>query len=164
VLLKNILTSILAFVATNVDDIFILMLLYGNRKIKPANILVGQSLGIATLLGLSFIGAYVADFVDQRYVGLLGLFPIYLAVREIIAQWKTKSEDDSEVPTHVTSVFAIAGITIANGGDNIGVYIPLLTTMAPIEKIQMDRVCCAGVCMVHGSKKACRAPSNCKAA
>jgi cadmium resistance protein CadD (predicted permease) len=37
----------------------------------------------------------------------------------------------------VTSVFAIAGITIANGGDNIGVYIPLLTTMAPIEKIQM---------------------------
>lgn len=136
---KALLTSILAFAATNVDDIFILMLFFGNKNIKPVAIFTGQYLGLGTLVVASFIGASVGNLIDQRYVGLLGLFPIYLAVRHVIdLSGRSRDKDnDQNVAMKSTSFMAIAGVTIANGADNIGVYIPLLTTMSDIDKFQL---------------------------
>ncbi|MGC3944375.1 MAG: cadmium resistance transporter [Chryseolinea sp.] len=138
-MVQNLVTSILAFAATNIDDIFILMLFYGNKSIKPRNILMGQSLGIGTLVLASYIGSFIGNFVDQRFIGLLGLFPIYLAVKHVIDLFgnNVDSNDESQTALKSTGILAIAGVTIANGGDNVGVYVPLLTTMGNFEKIQL---------------------------
>lgn len=137
-MIENIITSVLAFVSTNIDDIFLLTLFYGTRKFKSIQIILGQYLGIGTLVLISFVGSYIGSFFDERYIGFLGLFPIYLAIRHIVEMIKKDKSDDDEGSEQVkisnAGVVAIAGVTIANGGDNIGVYIPLLTTMSYVEK------------------------------
>ena len=128
----------LAFVSTNVDDIFILMLFFGTKRYKRGTIIAGQYLGMAGLVGLALVFSYFGQFIDQRYIGLLGLFPIYLATTQVIALLKGSQDSDVNATTlTATGVFAIAGITIANGGDNVGVYVPLFAIMSDIEKIQM---------------------------
>jgi cadmium resistance protein CadD (predicted permease) len=140
-MIENIITSVLAFGSTNIDDIFILTLFYGSRKFKSLQIVLGQYLGIGTLVLISLVGSYIGSFFDERYIGFLGLFPIYLAIRHIVELIrKDKNEDDKEieqVKISSSGIVAIAGVTIANGGDNIGVYVPLLTTMSFVEKTEL---------------------------
>lgn len=136
--MEIIVTSILAFVSTNIDDIFILMLFFGSRKFKSSTIILGQYLGIGTLVAIALVGSFVGNFIDQRYIGLLGLFPIYLAIKGFISVFKHEaSEEEENVEAKATGIISIAGVTIANGADNLGVYIPLFTTMAYVEKIEM---------------------------
>lgn len=137
--IKNSITSLLAFVSTNIDDIFILMLFYGGRRQKPVSIVLGQYLGIGILVLGAFAGAAIGSLFDQRYTGLLGLFPIYLAVKNAIQAWKgpETSENDPTSAEGATGILAVAGVTIANGADNVGVYVPLLTTMSVVEKVNM---------------------------
>lgn len=73
-MLNNIITSIVAFASTNVDDIFILMLFYGSRKFKPFKIILGQYLGIAILVITSFIGAYIEASLIIAISGSLAYF------------------------------------------------------------------------------------------
>lgn len=134
--LQSLLTAVLAFVSTNIDDIFILMLFYSGRKFRNSSILLGQYLGITTLVLISLVAAYIGGFFDQRYVGLLGFFPIYLGIRQVISLLANDEPDDEETPAS-SSIIAVAGVTIANGADNIGVYVPLLSTMTWMEKVQL---------------------------
>lgn len=42
-----------------------------------------------------------------------------------LIDWKRGIEKITDKPTHSASVFTVAAVTFANGGDNIGIYIPL---------------------------------------
>ena len=128
--LHNLLTSLLAFVSTNVDDLFILTLFFGSKKISAPRIIAGQYLGIATLVVISLLTAYVGNFIDQRFIGVLGLFPIFLAAKQVLGLIKPDEQQGEDDVALKASIFAVAGVTIANGADNIGVYVPLLTTMS----------------------------------
>jgi cadmium resistance transport/sequestration family protein len=140
-MLQSLVTSLLAFVSTNIDDIFLLMLFFSSGRFKTSSIIGGQYLGIASLIVISLIGAFVGSLIDQRYVGLLGFFPIYLAIRQVVELVKAEKEEVKSADLKSGfGVFAIAGVTIANGGDNIGVYIPLLSTMSTWDKILMGVV------------------------
>lgn len=139
-LIQNLITSILAFASTNIDDIFILMLFYGSAKVRSSTIIIGQYVGIGFLFVVSLLASYIGNVVDQRYLGILGLFPIFLAIRHVMALIRSTNDDDEAVNVKSSSFLAIAGVTIANGGDNIGVYVPLLTTMTQAAKIQMAAV------------------------
>ena len=143
-MIETLLTSIIAFGATNIDDIFILTLLYGSRRYSHLQIVSGQLFGIFVLVGLSLIISLIGTVVDPRYIGLLGLFPIYLGVRQIVDLLKGQDEEQStEIKTASSiTVLSIALITIANGGDNVGVYVPLFVTLTGAEKIQL--------CLVFG--------------
>jgi cadmium resistance protein CadD (predicted permease) len=135
-MLQDFITSFLAFISTNIDDLFILMLFFGSGRFRKRNVFFGQYLGIAFLVVVSFVGSLAGLFIDSRFIGLLGLFPIYLAIKQIVAIFSKRRENDSNIvvePTH--GVLAIAGVTIANGGDNIGVYTPLLATLNVAGKI-----------------------------
>jgi cadmium resistance protein CadD (predicted permease) len=135
--MELLLTSIIAFASTNIDDIFLLMLFFGNRKFKPSQIVTGQLLGISTLIAISVCASLVGLIINPAYIGLLGLFPIYLGIR---ALWEMRKDDDGEeedVKSMKSGMFAVAGVTIANGGDNIGIYTPLFTTLTWMEKSLM---------------------------
>ena len=70
-----VLTSIVAFVSTNVDDIFLLMLFFGNRKYRRGQVVAGQYLGFSALIGLSLIGSLAGMVIDSKYIGLMGILP-----------------------------------------------------------------------------------------
>jgi cadmium resistance protein CadD (predicted permease) len=82
--MELLLTSVIAFVSTNIDDLFILTLFFGGKEFKAGEIIAGQLMGITTLIVLSLLGSLAALFVDPAYLGLLGLIPIYLGVKGAI--------------------------------------------------------------------------------
>jgi len=139
--MEILIASVVAFVSTNIDDIFILTLFYGDKKFKNGEILSGQLLGISSLIAISLIGSLVGLFIAQEYIGLLGLVPIYLGAKGIWTLIKNREEidttDDVKKHERKNNVLAVAGVTIANGGDNIGIYIPLFATLTWTNKIIM---------------------------
>ena len=138
--MEILLTSILAFVSTNIDDLFLLTLFFGNRTFRDRDIVVGQLLGISSLIAISLVCSLVGLLIDQAYVGLLGLVPMYLGAKGIWALLKKQDADNyenKEPRQRSNSILTVAGVTIANGGDNIGIYIPLFATLTWTNKITM---------------------------
>lgn len=122
-------TGLVSFAATNIDDIFVLMLLYGDaetRGLRTVHVVAGQYLGFAALIAVSLLG-YAASFaVPEEWVGLLGLLPIAIGIKKFV-EWRRGDavEKTPREPAERGSVLAVAAVTVANGGDNIGVYAPL---------------------------------------
>src|SRR6185369_12676675 len=86
--------SILAFVSTNVDDIFILILFFGNKKFKEREIIIGQFLGITALIATSLLGSLIGLVLQEAYIGLLGLIPLYLGIKGILVILKKEKQDE----------------------------------------------------------------------
>ena len=128
-------TAIVVFVATNVDDILLLAALFGSTLVARA-VVAGQFIGIAVLTAVSVCAAYAATAVPAEWIRWLGLLPIALGLWLLVRLWRRRGQnapdhDDDvivekkfEARLH-SQVLAVAAITIANGGDNLGVYIPL---------------------------------------
>lgn len=142
-LLTDILEGITAFVATNIDDLVILMLFFGqiSNSFRYRHIFLGQYLGFTALILLSLPGFLGGLIIPKAWIGLLGILPIFIGIKSLIDQ-----DEDSEVQTvseELTSpqstsklkstftsfiapqTYTVAAVTIANGGDNIGIYVPL---------------------------------------
>lgn len=134
---KEIISSVFAFASTNLDDLFILMMLYGSKKYTASEIMLGQYAGLGALLLFSFLISLLGYIIDPRFIGLLGFFPIYLAVRQFIALFKKNVDAKFHSTLRKSGFLAIAAVTIANGGDNVGVYVPLLSTFTWIAKFQL---------------------------
>ena len=139
--MEILITSILAFVSTNIDDIFILTIFYGNNRFKDGEIMIGQYLGIISLIALSLTAALIGLFIDPAYIGLLGLVPIYMGMKGIWQLMGNKQENyqslEKEHSQRTNNVLTVAGVTFSNGGDNIGIYIPLFATLTWTSKLAM---------------------------
>jgi cadmium resistance protein CadD (predicted permease) len=79
--MEIIIASIIAFATTNLDDIFILTLFFSNSGYTTKNVILGQYLGISTLIAISFVGSFIGLIIDPKYIGLLGLIPIYMGIK-----------------------------------------------------------------------------------
>lgn len=122
------------FATTNIDDLFVLLSFFADPKFQAREIAIGQFAGLAVLYCVSVAGSLIALVVSPVYVGLLGLVPIYLGTTKI---WKLYKHADtpgqapeSQASTSIRhgNVFAVAAVTVANGGDNISIYLPLFAT------------------------------------
>jgi cadmium resistance protein CadD (predicted permease) len=127
------------FVATNLDDIFILVMFYADPRFRARNIVAGTYLGMTALVLISVVAALVALVIPPAYVKLLGLIPIALGIKSLIDQWRGEDDDDEEERARNAQASApsqalvIAAVTIANGGDNIGVYTPVFAIQSGYE-------------------------------
>jgi cadmium resistance transport/sequestration family protein len=135
--MELIVTGILAFAATNIDDLFLLALFFGSKKFTSQQIIIGQFAGIGALIAASIAGSFVGYFIKAEYIGFLGLFPIYLGISQFRAFVKNEASPEDSVGTARSryAMLAVAMVTIANGADNIGVYIPLFATLTANEKM-----------------------------
>jgi cadmium resistance protein CadD (predicted permease) len=127
--------GVVVFASTNVDDIFLLSAFFVDPHLAVRNVVLGQFLGIGTLVIVSACAALAALAVPPGWTALLGIFPLAIGLAKL-RQLRTDQEgvetdgssDDREhrleERTH-SQILAVAGVTIANGGDNLGVYIPL---------------------------------------
>ncbi len=134
-------TSIFAFASTNLDDIFILALFFGGRQFRDREIVLGQFAGISALIAISWIGSFIGLIMPPAYIGLLGLMPVYLGTKGIIRLAK-KQEQVPELSGSIRKkysypVLSVAAVTIANGGDNISIYLPLFATLSLAHQFAM---------------------------
>lgn len=133
-------SAVVMFLVTNVDDLVVLTLFYG-RATGPGGtrtVTLGQFLGFGAIVVVSLVGAAGATLLPEGAVAYLGVIPLVLGVR---AGWEAWSErrgdgDDDDDDEHEAilgrvdraggvTVLQVAGVTLANGGDNIGVYTPV---------------------------------------
>ena len=127
-MLTAILTSVIAYTGTNIDDIFVLMILLTQTKAK-GRLAAGHFLGVGLLTAVSMLGALGLQNLPLKYVGLLGLVPIGLGIRALLTR------DRGEAETKGVGVLGMATITLGNGADNLGVYIPLFTGFSGGERM-----------------------------
>ncbi len=128
--MTSVLASIAAYIGTNIDDIFVLTILLTQNVGKNRHRMVaGHFLGVAVITAASMLGALGLQNLPLKYVGLLGLVPIALGIRAGIT-----GDDDASLSGRV-GLLSMAMITIGNGADNIGVYIPLFTGFTVPERM-----------------------------
>jgi cadmium resistance transport/sequestration family protein len=128
------------FAGTNIDDIFVLLAFFSDRRFKTSEVVIGQYLGILALLIVSFALAFGAKAIPGEYIGFLGLVPFALGLKKLYELRKKEDQDHEISPEKIGfgrsyKVFKVAGVTIANGGDNLGVYTPLFATKSMSECI-----------------------------
>lgn len=130
-LLEKVLLGVGIFASTNIDDIFLTMAFYSDSRLKRSAIVLGKLFGIGALTLLSTAAAAGSLIVSPEWISLLGFVPLGLGLH---ALWSARraavvTEDGDGIdnaPTAFTAqVGAVAGVTAANGGDNLGVYIPV---------------------------------------
>jgi cadmium resistance protein CadD (predicted permease) len=126
--------AVLLFVSTDLDDVFVLLGFFADPKFRIRQIVAGQFLGIAILYAVSVFGSWVSLIIPPAIVGLLGLVPITMGLKNL---WELRSSSEgteSLLTDHRTSavggvnIMAVVAMTVANGGDNVSVYIPLFAT------------------------------------
>ena len=125
--------AVVLFVATNVDDLLVLALFFARgagKRGATARIVVGQYLGFLGILIISVAGAYGATFLPDSAVRYLGVIPLALGLRSAWQAWRDRGHDDDDRALHDggPSTWSVAAVTFANGGDNIGVYVPVFAT------------------------------------
>ena len=84
--------GIAAFVSTNIDDLLILMAFFATPRFPPFQIVLGQYIGMGSLIAVSLLGLLIALVVPRNLIGLIGLFPIAIGIKELLELHK-KSND-----------------------------------------------------------------------
>ena len=134
-LLTPILQAIGLFVATNIDDIIVLSLFYARgagQRGTTRKILLGQYLGFGgILLAAVVISLGARSFLPEDALPYFGLIPLALGLYAAWRAWRNRGDDDDDeakVADKQVGVLTVAAVTFANGGDNIGVYVPVFAT------------------------------------
>ena len=146
-MLEVIISAIMSFIGTNIDDLFVDTIFFAGAsgKKQDRSIVIGKYLGIGALVLVSLLGAFGLRLLPGKYIGLLGLVPLGLGIKVAIEYfWERKSaqaeceaegfeggsdpnkaDEAPHLQKHRSLLWSVALVTIANGADNIGVYIPL---------------------------------------
>jgi cadmium resistance protein CadD (predicted permease) len=124
--------AVVVFASTNVDDIFVLLGFFADPLYRARSVAIGQCLGIGALVAISIGASLISLVLAPDKVGLLGALPIMLGLVKLAAVFRIG--DGEEIPRNearggsIGQITSVAGVTMANGGDNIGVYAPLFAT------------------------------------
>ncbi|AWN54091.1 cadmium resistance transporter [Methylobacterium sp. 17Sr1-1] len=133
-LLTDLGVALVLFASTNLDDIVVLIGFFSDPRYRPGQIVVGQGLGIAALVLAALAGALLSLAVPPAWLGLLGLVPIGLGCRRLVTLRDEAEDEPARGAASLGNTLAVAGVTIANGGDNLGIYTPVFAT-APTSRL-----------------------------
>lgn len=82
---------------------------------------------------ISVIAALGLTIVPDEWVGLLGLIPLGIGIWSLVRGLRRNGDNDDDEDEKITAVglWGVAGITIANGADNIALYTPIFRSSTP---------------------------------
>jgi cadmium resistance protein CadD (predicted permease) len=95
------------------------------------------------ILFLSSIGLLFGFFISQQWLGLLGFVPLIIGLKQLFDRGENEIQEVTIdlPPTESRSLFSripphtyhVAAVTVANGGDNIGIYVSLFANNPPLN-------------------------------
>lgn len=137
-MILSVLQAVGLFLATNIDDIIVLSLFFARgagQRGTTIRILVGQYLGFVGILGAAVLVSLGAGaFLPPEVIPYFGLIPLALGLWAAWQAWRRRHDDDDDegkIEGKKVAIWAVAGVTFANGGDNIGVYVPVFLNVGP---------------------------------
>ena len=135
--------ALAVYASTNIDNLLVLSLFFAEHQLQPRLIVAGHFLGMVLIVGLSVAIGLGALALPPGYVSFLGVFPLALGVRRLGSLWvgregkpraasgekpaaaRTGDQGIEARKTTYSQVLAVAGVAIANGGDNLAAYVAL---------------------------------------
>ena len=137
-ILSSVLPAIGLFIVTNIDDIIVLSLFFARgagQRGTTARITAGHYLGFAGILGAAVLVTLGAGaFLPPQVIPYFGLIPLTLGLWAAWQAWLDNDgddDDDAKLAGKNVGVLTVAAVTFANGGDNIGVYVPVFLSVGP---------------------------------
>ncbi|MBR8837367.1 MAG: cadmium resistance transporter [Stigonema ocellatum SAG 48.90 = DSM 106950] len=149
-LIATIKIGLAAAVATTFDDNIYLTAFFSevNRTFRPKHVVVGELLGFTALVIVSLLGFLLGLVIPSTWTGLLGILPILIGLNNLRNFNKDDSAEDKSANLKINSKFRgfdsrrrsfwdvirdpqtyrVSAVTIANGGNNLGIYVPLFAT------------------------------------
>jgi cadmium resistance protein CadD (predicted permease) len=121
-----------AFAATNIDGLLVLLAFFADPRFTPGEIVAGQYLGISALIAASFLIALWSLVIPAPYLGLMGFLPLGIGLRRLGAA--DGSIEPVQSSARRSNPLTVAAVTVANGGDNIGTYAPFFSTIGICER------------------------------
>jgi cadmium resistance protein CadD (predicted permease) len=129
--------AIALFASTNVDDMFVLVGFFSDPTFRPKDIVTGQYAGITALFALALLGSLLALVISRAYIGLFGVIAIGLGAKKLFDVYRNRDAPESRLEHpdtgRHTRTATVAFFTLANGADNIGIYMPAFAIRSPIE-------------------------------
>ncbi|NKQ27818.1 cadmium resistance transporter [Streptomyces galbus] len=124
------------FAVTNIDDIVVLALFFAQgagRRGAARRVVLGQYLGFAAILAVAVAAAFGATFLPAAALPYLGLLPLALGLKAAWRAWRDRrdggtDQEDEQAGAGGPGPLGGAAGTLANGGDNIGVYVTVFAT------------------------------------
>jgi cadmium resistance protein CadD (predicted permease) len=145
--------GIAAFVSTNIDDLLILMAFFATPKFSTFQIVLGQYIGMGSLIVVSLLGFLIALVVPRNLIGLIGLFPIAIGIKELLELHKKSNDDNNNKDNEeeeekelakrdlqrsrkiaYVPFLTVAAVTFS-GGEEIGIYTSLFATNNEVSQI-----------------------------
>ncbi|CAI2559293.1 hypothetical protein AKUA2003_01680 [Apilactobacillus kunkeei] len=121
----NWLLILITFLGVNLDFFFILLLLL--KKHKMSSVMMGYLIGLWILLILSFsVGQILDRFLPEWVLGLLGILPIYMALKD-------EDEDAKEVNHKSPVVITLITYLSVCAGCNLALFLPVLSTINAMQ-------------------------------
>ena len=113
--------SALAFVGTMIDNFFAFSAqLLVTREDRRRRVSIAQALGVAALIGLAYLMGSILESVPSSWIGLLAVAPWALGLHA----WRHRHDPvEDHFKRGALTTFVV---TIALGGDNLAVWIPLV--------------------------------------
>jgi cadmium resistance protein CadD (predicted permease) len=131
--------------ATTFDDNIYLTAFFGkvNRHFRPKHVVIGEFLGFTALVLASLPGFLGGLVIPATWIGLLGFLPIIIGTNNLLSRGDVGVQDVSldlisDQPQRRSKslwatirdpqTYRVSAVTIANGGNNIGIYVPLFAS------------------------------------
>ncbi|BAY44729.1 cadmium resistance transporter [Kalymmatonema gypsitolerans NIES-4073] len=147
-LISTLVLGISTALATTFDDNLYLTAFFGkvNRSFRPKHIVLGEFVGFTALVLASLPGFFGGLLIPEAWIGLLGFLPITIGITQLMSR-EDGGEEVQTVSMNFTSdarshrrkkslwatlrdpqTYRVSAVTIANGGNNIGIYVPLFAS------------------------------------
>lgn len=121
--------GVVAFLATNADNLILLFAFLADRSFRPGHVIVGYGLGMLIILGVSWLIAWIAHWFPPEYVGFLGVVPIVLGLKRLYDQFirhRNRTDPAPASPSMHSQIITVALADVAHGPDTITLYAALL--------------------------------------
>ncbi|WP_026908158.1 cadmium resistance transporter [Paucisalibacillus globulus] len=131
--MATIITIIITFIATGIDEMLVLILLFAHAKSQKqiCQVYMGQQIGMTFILILVVIAVSGISFFTGKWTGLLGLLPIFIGIMELF-----EGDEDNEAKGILDKIsmfsnltLRVAIIAIAGGAEELAIYIPYFTSL-----------------------------------
>ncbi len=122
--------GLVGLAATSVDNLIVLVSAFGARRESRTTVCLGFTVGVVIILVISLAFSLLGEVIPVRYLGYLGVVPIYLGIRGL-TRWASPQSESRDLPASnstdlLKGVTAVSLLTLAGGTDTIAVIGPLL--------------------------------------
>jgi cadmium resistance protein CadD (predicted permease) len=107
---------------------------FATLRFPSFQVVLGQYIGMGSLIGVSLAGSLITLVFPRNLIGLIGLFPIAIGIKELLElHKKDDKEDDDKLAKKLRSkkiqlpFLTVASVTFS-GGEEIGIYTSLFAT------------------------------------